>query len=856
MSRSSETRRVDSQPVQANLTRDEALARASLISGATYDVSLDLTAGDEHFRIDATIRFDCGEPGSSTFLEFIGSAVHEASLNGESLEAGAIFDGTRIAIGGLAARNELRIRATGAYQRNGIGLHRATDPVDGAAYCYSDAEPYEMHRVYPCFDQPDIKARFTFRVNAPAGWEVASNTAPVERPAEGAAGTWRFAETPPMSTYITCVAAGPYHVVRTKHGNIDLGLWCRKTLAPYLEADEIFEVTKQGFDFFAKAFDYPYPFGKYDQLFVPEFNSGAMENLGCVTFNEEFLFRSKVTDAAHETRAEVILHEMAHMWFGDLVTMRWWDDLWLNESFASWAAVYSQSRATRWSNAWVTFADSDKTWAYRQDQLPTTHPIVADIPDIASTKVNFDGITYAKGASVLKQLVAWVGESEFLAGLRAYFRRHEYGNTELADFLAVLEESSGRNLDRWAKEWLQAAGVNTLRASFRSDGGSYDSFAITQEAPPGHQTLRQHRIAIGLYDTQGDAIVRRKRVELDIVGDVTKVPALDGERVPDLLLLNDDDLSFAKVRLDEGSFATLVDRLRMLSDPLARTLCWTAAWDMTREAEIPARQYVEMVLRNISGETEIGVVQSLLAQSSAAINVYGDPANRVPALDRLATAALDALRSARPASDLQLAWTRCFVASAQREEHLAHVRALLDGHATEDGVSVDTDLRWQMVRCLAASGVADVGLIAAELERDPTDKGEREAAAARAARPTAEAKAEAWAAIDGSPPLSFALMRATIAGFQHPAQRELLTSYRDKYFEALQRIWGTSELEVALGYTNGLYPRIIVEPATIEATDAYIAAHAPEAPLKRLLIEGRDDVRRALAARAKDAAQA
>ena len=835
----------------ANLTREEASARARVVSKPVYDVALDLTAGDDEFGIETTITFEASA-GAETFLEFIGRSVDELVLNGRALDASASHDGNRIRLVDLAASNELRIRATGRYQRNGIGLHRAVDPVDGNVYCYSDAEPYEIHRMYPCFDQPDIKGRFTFTVHAPAGWEVASNTAPIERPASGVAGRWRFAETKPMSTYITAVAAGPYHVARDRHGDIELGVWCRQTMAPYLESDEIFEVTKQGFDFYAKAFDYPYAFGKYDQLFVPEFNSGAMENIGCVTFNEEYLFRSKVTDAARERRAEVILHEMAHMWFGDLVTMRWWDDLWLNESFASWAAVYSQSRATRWRNAWVTFADSEKTWAYRQDQLASTHPIVADIPDIASTKVNFDGITYAKGASVLKQLVAWVGENEFLDGLRTYFRRHEYGNTDLADFLQALEEASGRNLDRWAKEWLQTASVNTLRPRFGADGGSYENFAIAQEAPPAYPTIRQHRIAVGLYDTQDDALVRRKRVELDVVGEATKVQALDGERVPDLLLLNDDDLTFAKIRLDERSFQTLVDRMRMLREPLARALCWSAAWDMARDAEIRARDYVELVLRNISGETEIGVVQSLLAQASAAINTYGDPRNRVPGLDRLASTALDRLRAAEPGSDHQLVWARCYIAAAQNDEHLAHIRRLLDGTASEPGLTVDTDLRWLIVKALSAAGAIGEDIVGQEMQHDPTDKGRREGAAALAARPTVEAKTEAWSALTADEPLPYSVMRATIAGFQNPGQRDLLEPYRQSYFESVASAWERLELEVALGFTAGLYPRVIVEQGTVDATDRYIEQKNPPAALRRLLMEGRDDVLRALKAREKD----
>jgi aminopeptidase N len=543
---------------------------------------------------------------------------------------------------------------------------------------------------------------------------------------------------------------------------------------------------------------------------------------------------------------------MAHMWFGDLVTMRWWDDLWLNESFATWASIFAQSQATRWRNAWVTFADAEKTWAYRQDQLASTHPIVADIPDIASTKVNFDGITYAKGASVLKQLVAWVGEESFLKGIRTYFRRHEYGNTDLADFLTALEEASGRDLHSWAKEWLQTAGVNTLRPRFEVAGDQFRSFEVAQEEPEEHPSLRSHRIAIGLYDTEGETLTRRSRVELDILGGRTTVPDLSGERIPDLVLLNDDDLTFAKIRLDERSFTTLVDRIRLLADPLARTLCWSATWDMTRDAEIATHAYIELILKNISGETEIGVVQSLLAQAASAINVYGEPANRISALDRLATRAHEEAGRASTGGDYQLAWARCFIGASQSEEHLGTVRGMLDGTSAIAGLAIDTDLRWHIVRSLASKGAAYADVIDAEESRDGTDKGRREAAAARASRPTPEAKREAWAAITGDDSLPYSMMRAMIAGFQQPGQGELIEPYVGPYFDALEALWADRAIEVAIGFTSGLYPRVLVEPATIEMTDRYMAERSPSPPCRRMLVEGRDDVLRAMRARAKD----
>ncbi|HXO24077.1 MAG TPA: aminopeptidase N, partial [Streptosporangiaceae bacterium] len=484
----------------SNLTRDEAAVRSALITVASYHVDLDLAGGDEVFGSVSVIRFDCAAPGSTSFINLTAPAVREINLNGEQISLDA-FDGDRITLTGLAASNVLRIVADCAYSRSGEGLHRFTDPADGRVYLYSDLETFDAHRVYACFDQPDMKATYELAVTAPADWLVVSNMAPESSIADGEALRWHFPPTPVVPTYITAVAAGPYHVVRDEHDGIPLGVFCRQSLAEYLDPGEILEVTRQGFDFYHNSFGIKYPFEKYDQLFVPEFKEGAMENAGCVTFLESYIFRSRVTDFAREARGETILHEMAHMWFGDLVTMRWWDDLWLNESFATWAGTLAQAEATRWTSAWTTFAQLYKSWAYRQDQLPSTHPIAADIGDIEAVEVNFDGITYAKGASVLKQLVAYVGRENFLAGVRKYFAAHAWGNATLADLLSALEETSGRDLASWSREWLQTAGVNTLRPSYAVDSeGRFTEFAVEQEAAPSHPLLRSHRIAIGLYD--------------------------------------------------------------------------------------------------------------------------------------------------------------------------------------------------------------------------------------------------------------------------------------------------------------------------------------------------------------------
>jgi len=839
-----------------NLTRDEAAERARLLTVDAYDVELDLTAQDPGttFRSTTTVRFSCTEPGASTFIELAAPRVLSARLNGSPVDLQG-FDGERLALSGLAADNELVVEADCRYMRTGEGLHRFVDPVDSSVYLYTQFETYDAHRMYACFDQPDLKATFRLAVQAPQGWVCVSGGAVEEQPAEGAGGRWVFARMPRVSTYITSLIAGPYAHVHDEHDGIPLGLYCRASLVQHLDADELFLITKQGFDFFHRVFDYRYPFGKYDQLFVPEFNAGAMENAGAVTFLEDYVFRSKVTDASYERRAETVLHEMAHMWFGDLVTMRWWDDLWLNESFATYMSVLALATDTRWTTAWTTFANMEKTWAYRQDQLPSTHPISADIRDMDDVRVNFDGITYAKGASVLKQLVAWVGQDAFLAALRTYFTTHEYGNTVLADLLSELETASGRDLSAWSTQWLTTAGVNTLRSSFETGpDGTFTSFTLEQEAPEQWPTLRSHRVAVGLYDLVDGVLRRTSRVELDVVGATTEVPELVGRPQPDLVLVNDDDLAYAKIRLDERSLTTLVAHVADFEESLPRALCWSAAWDMTRDAELPARDYVALVLSGVRAETDIGVVQSLLRQVSAALTQFADPAWAPTGRAQLAAVAQEALQAAEPGSDLQLVWARALASTATSAEHVALLRGLLDGSGTVAGLAVDADLRWHLLVRLVVLGEAGLPEIEAEQQRDATAAGERHAAAARAARPTAEAKADAWHAAVEDDDLPNAVQSAVIGGFAQPEQLALLESWVEPYFDVLDRVWRTRTAEMAQSVVVGLYPALLVSRALVERTDAYLGGADVPPALRRLLLEGRDGVVRALRARKRDAA--
>ena len=840
-----------------NLTRDEARERAAMLEVDAYDIALDLTVGDTTFASSTTIRF-AATVGSRTFVDLIAPRVRQVVLNGVELDPASTFDGARVQLDDLRAQNELIVVADAAYMRTGEGLHRFVDPVDKAVYLHTQFEVMDARRVFACFDQPDLKGTYRFTITAPSDWEVISNSpTPEPEPVSTGIANWRFATTPRMSTYITAVIAGPYASVRSEYRGIPMGVFCRQSLFEFLDAEAILDVTRRGFDYFEEVFAQPYPFEKYDQLFVPEFNAGAMENAGAVTILEDYVFRSKVTDAAYERRAETILHELAHMWFGDLVTMRWWDDLWLNESFATFASVLCQTEATHWTSAWTTFTNLEKTWAYRQDQLPSTHPIAADIRDIEDVEVNFDGITYAKGASVLKQLVAWVGRDQFINGIRVYFDRHAWGNTDLADLLAILEETSGRDLSSWTKEWLETAGLNTLRPDFTVDAdGRFESFAVVQSAPADHPTLRSHRLAIGLYNRTDTGLVRTHRVELDITGERTDVSELLGQSQPDLVLLNDDDLTYTKLRLDPRSTTTLIESIADFRESLPRALCWAAAWDMTRDGELPARDFIALVRAGLGSETDIGIVQSLARQAISALQLFSAEATRESALESFADFLLEQARAAPGASDHQLALTRAFSSIARSEQQLNVLSDLLADGGQLPGLAVDADLRWALLQRLAITGRVDDEAIDRELDHDLTATGQRHAAAARAMVATIEAKEAAWHAVVVEDELPNALAAATVGGFNQPDHRELHRAFLSRYFGMVERVWAERTNDTAQTLVLGLYPVYLIEQETVRLTEEFLREHQPPPALRRLLLESADGVSRSLRARAADEAAA
>ncbi|KZB84089.1 aminopeptidase N [Amycolatopsis regifaucium] len=848
-----------------NLTRDQAKLRAELLDVESYDIELDLTdgrggPGEKTFTSKTTIKFASARSGEASWVDIVAEGIESAVLNGTELDVSGYVEDKGVELPSLAESNELVVDAVCRYMNTGEGLHRFVDPVDDGVYLYTQFETADAKRMFACFDQPDLKSVYRLTVLAPKDWKVISNALveSTEETPEGAVRTV-FAVSERISTYLVALIAGPYSEWSDEysddHRTIPLGIYCRASLAEHMDADRLFTETKQGFAFYHEKFATPYPFSKYDQLFVPEFNAGAMENAGAVTFLEDYVFRSRVTRYAYERRAETLLHEMAHMWFGDLVTMRWWDDLWLNESFATFASVLAQAEATEYKNAWTSFANIEKSWAYRQDQLPSTHPIAADIVDLHAVEVNFDGITYAKGASVLKQLVAYVGLDHFLEGLKVYFGKHAWGNATLADLLGALEEASGRDLSWWSAQWLETTGLNSLSPRYEVGAdGAYTSFAVTQTgAKPGAGELRTHRVAVGVYDEdENGKIVRKHRVELDVDGERTDVPELVGLPAGKLVLVNDDDLTYCTMRLDPASLTTLIDRIADITDPLPRTLCWSAAWEMTREAELKARDFVTLVQRGVHTETEVGVVQRLLLQAQTALNSYANPAWAADkGWPEFSGRLLELAQGAEAGSDHQLAFVNSLAGCVLDEKTLAIIAGWLDGTAPLEGLTVDTDLRWRLLQALVAHGKAENAEIDAELTKDDTAAGRRQAERSRALRPTSEAKADAWQRAVYDDELPNAVSDSLITGFSHPGQKHLLGDYVTRYFDVVDEVWQRRSSERAQPTVVGLYPSWAVEPSTVEASDTWLAGEHPAA-LRRLVSEGRAGIVRALAAREFD----
>ena len=860
-----------------NLTRTEAEQRARLVIVHAYDVTLDLSKDNDTFPSRTEIRFSCRTPGAETFLDLIAPAVRTITLNGESLDPAQCYANSRIRLWDLKSENTVVIEADQAYSHTGEGLHSFTDPVDSRRYTYTQCEVADARRVFPTFEQPDLKSRFTFHIIAPADWTVISNqptpkSTPLPEQDGMKVAQWDFSQTPMMSTYLIAVIAGPYERWFDSYLSMDghvvpLGAFVRRSMAQYFDEDEIFDITRRGFEFYETSFGMSYPYSKYDQIFVPQYNAGAMENVGAVTLTEErYVFRSRPVQAQVDTRANTILHELAHMWFGDLVTMKWWNDLWLNESFAEYMSHLAASN-TRWPQAWTDFLASRKLVGYQQDQLPTTHPIVAEIRDLADVEVNFDMITYAKGASVLKQLVAWVGQDNFLKGVHNYLKKHAWGNATLQDFLAEVGDASGRDLAAWSKVWLEEAGVTTLRpiTSERMEG-VYEQVAIAQEIPAVYSrfgtiphrdlpeievkpSLRPHRIGIAGYTMSENGLTQSWVRQADIDGDLTLIPELTGELIPDLLIINDGDLTYAKLRLDEASNEALPSLIGKIADPLTRALIWGSLWDCVRDGELNARTYVDIVLSAISQETSSTTMMSLLERLRTALLLYVAPQYRADTQDDAAARLVALAMRADPGSDEQLQFFKSFAGLACNKTQLGFVADVLDGTPDVPGLTIDTDLRWELLTDLVAMGWRGEADIEAELERDKTMAGTEKAAGARAAIPTIEAKRLAWrlGVMDESVPN--ATQRQILTSFTKVADPTLLREFAIEYFAQIETTWETRTREMAQNIVKALYPlRSVNDPEinVLVMTDQWLDRLGARIPaLRRLVLSSREEVIRA-----------
>ncbi len=877
-----------------NIRREEAQERASFITVSEYDVELDLSRQEEGttiFSSRTTVRFsaegDAVALAAGTWIDLIAESLHRVTLNGQELDLSPapggepLYDGARLRLPQLQEQNTLVVEATMLYSSTGEGLHRFTDPADSEVYLYTQFEVPDSRRVFAVFEQPDMKARFRFTVSAPQHWRVISNSpTPAPSPADAGAARWEFSPTPVLSSYVTAIIAGPYRGAESSLTSADgrevpLGVYARASLAEHLDAGEILKVTREGFAFYEEQFGVPYPFEKYDQIFVPDFNAGAMENAGAVTFLENYVFRSAVPQAMVHARAITILHELAHMWFGDLVTMRWWNDLWLNESFAEFTSTLAAADGTEdFTEAWNAFAALEKNWAYKQDQLSSTHPVMAEIRDLDDVAVNFDGITYAKGASVLRQLVAWVGQENFMAGVRGYFEEFAWANTELPDLMRHLSAASGRDLDSWTEAWLQSSGVNTLVTEVEADdAGIITSLRLRQLPDAADGLLRPHRVGVGIYASEGGKLVRSGYAELDVEGEVTEVTELVGQHRGELILPNDGDLGYCRIRLDEASAATAAGRLSEIADSLPRTLLWTSFWEAVRDGVMPAGEFVELLVRHLHAETDSSVIRTLLRQAETAVSLYVHPKKTQQVRARLSGALKNLMETAEPESDRQLQFLKALMVHAAGDQ-VEFLRQLESGEALVagrvlSGPEADTDLRWELLTALASHGVGGVEeLISRAAEQDATANGHLARLEALAARPEAAVKAEVWekavlglssgSEANGSAtsvqPYTNSEQRRAVAGFKRVQDKQLIARYAEEFFEQAPKVWAEASKELAMTVITGLFPVWAASEETLQRAEQTIAAVQEENPaLARLLGEGRDELVRALRAQHRDA---
>jgi len=830
------------------LTQDEARSRAGVVSEVSYVLHLDLEAGAKTYAGDCTIRF-AFRGSAATFLDFTGAVIDRFTVNGIDREPLWHDNRLHLAPEWLGPDNKIRIQYVNNYDHSGEGFHQFVDPEDDAEYVYSQFEPFSAHRMFPCFDQPDLKAGYELAITAPAEWEVltASRQVAAEDEADGRV-RHLYEATVPFSTYLLSVVAGPYRAVRSDHRGIPLGLYCRASLVDYLDADELLELTMAGIDFFADFFGQPYPFTKYDQIFVPEFNWGGMENVGNVTYSDGYIFRDRPTDTQRLARAEVFLHELAHQWFGDLVTMEWWNDVWLNESFATYMAYLGLERITEFSQGWQDFQADMKLWAMEEDQLPTTHQIADRIPSTDETFLNFDGITYGKGASALKQLVASVGEDVFRRGMRAYFARYAFSNATLADFLEAVAAGSGADLHAWSAAWLEAPSLDTLAVEWHTVDGAVAGMDLVQEGPAGDGTVRPHTVEVAVVREDSDGLVVESH-PVQIAGGREPIPAAVGSAAPLLVFPNHQDHTYAKVMLDAASLRFSQQRLEEIADPLLRQQLWTALWDMVRDQHFSSLDYLQLVESKLGVEPNLHIIKVATDTATGAIHRYVPEAVRAAETSRFVSAAVRALESAPP-GDARVLWLRAALRVAETPADLATLAGFVDDGPGADGPAIDQEMRWALAIRSSAAGLADAAdRTARELERDPSHRGRRSALTVETAAPTAAAKEEVWDRIHADGYGSLSLDRAAMAGFNWASQADLLAPYVEPFFSGLHTVFEAREHEIASAYFRALLPRYRVDQEALDHARTALATADEPPTLHRMLTEAIDRLERALACR-------
>jgi aminopeptidase N len=836
------------------LTETEAAERARRVSDVSYELELDLRAGSDEYDGRVVARFATSDRSTPLFLNFTGSVV-ELRVNGSPVPADHRDHRLWLAPEELAPRMVLDIRYHNVYDHSGSGFHRFVDPEDGAEYIHSDFEPFSAHRLFPCFDQPDLKATYTLTVTAPSEWSVVSAThADAQEPADAGRTHHRFPTSERFSTYLFAVVCGPYAVARTVHDGIPMGIFARRSMAAILdaEADELFEITQQGFDLYRVLFGQSYPFGKYDQLFVPEFNAGAMENVAAVTFHDSYLFRDPPTETQRLERAEVVLHELAHMWFGNLVTLRWWNDLWLNESFATWASFHALERATRFSDAWTRFNGVMKPAAYRDDQRVTSHPIAMPVPDTDAAQTNFDAIVYEKGASVLRQLMATIGEDAFADGLETYFGRYAWGNATLSDFLGSLGSAAGRSLEAWADGWIRTKGTDTVEATWRETDGRMTGLAIAVTPSDPAATPRSHAMQVGLLDAV-DGELRTTTIPVLAEGPLTAVPEADGLPVPALVFPNHGDFDYARVLLDDRSVRFALSSTGALPDASLRQLLWSTLWDMVRESRLSSVDFLDAVNRMLPEEADLEIADSVLELAIGGLGAYVPEDLRAAQAAAFIDRAVDVVEAA-PSPDLARTWLRAAAAAAPDSPGTAAQARFLDlVDRAPEGVPVDQDLRWSAAITASAAGLPDAAArVEAEADRDRSDRGVRARITADVARPDAASKAAAWERLTGPGWGSFQLTRAAMRGFQWPNQRELLEPFREPFFGSIRPTFARKEYAYARAWLRFLYPGLWAEAAMVDRARVLLEELDPgEAVLARHLRETIDDQERMIRVRAR-----